>query len=295
MQNYIPKVSVIIPFYNQLDWVAEAVDSVLNQTFKDYEIILVDDGSSEDIKNSKIDINNPRINYIRKENSGPGPSRNRGIAAARGEFIAFLDSDDLFEESKLEKQIKFMEENNVSFCHTSYQTFDESGNEKFKDTSWFVGDVFKICFVSLPLATPTIMVRREILENPQKRFAEHMRFGQDGYLWIQLAQDYKLSCIPEALSKVRIRGDNTSVKVRRQLQAKAQLYDFMTENAKVFYEIKGIPLGVRFLYRCCKITHKLVENVTKVFKIPPAMAENLSRAIYLPLWVGFKLYKKKLV
>lgn len=293
MNTKIPRVSVIIPFYNQLDWVSEAIDSVLTQTFSNFEILLIDDGSSENIKNSRIDLSDKRIKYVRKEHSGPGASRNFGIEAARGEFIAFLDSDDLFEQDKLEKQVEFMEENNINFCHTSYITFDRFGNEKVKNTSWFVGDVFKTSFVTLPLATPTIIVRRDALENPRKRFAEHMRFGEDGFLWLKLAKEFELFCHPEALSRVRIRGDNTSIKVRHQLQAKSQLYDFMNENSRDFFN--EIPVGVRILYILCKILYTSIEKATIYFKINPDISEFVYKVLYMPLWLFFKIYRKILL
>lgn len=291
----IPKISVIIPFYNHLNWVKEAVDSVLAQTFTEFEIILVDDGSSEDIQNSGVNISDPRIKYIRKQNSGPGATRNVGIDAAQGKYIAFLDSDDLFEPMKLEKQIAFMEESEALFSHTPYITFDEAGNTSLCDTSWFKGNVFNICLVSSPLATPTIMIRRDALEHPRKRFAEHMRFGQDGYLWMQLLAKYKLFCVEEYLSRVRLRGNNAAIRARVQLQVKAQILEYMEEQREFFLKENRLPKGVHFLYKLCRLCHRFIEKFSQALSLKQDNLEILSRVVYFPLWIGFKYYKMKMI
>src|SRR5690606_6564927 len=101
---------VIIPFYNNVQWLESAVKSVLSQTFKNYEIIIVNDGSIENL-NSFIDNYCNMIKYFETENKGPGHARNFGIKKAQGEYIAFLDSDDLWLCNKLEIQINEMELN----------------------------------------------------------------------------------------------------------------------------------------------------------------------------------------
>jgi glycosyltransferase involved in cell wall biosynthesis len=101
----MPKVSVIIPFQNRIPWLKEAVESVLAQTFQDFEIIIVDNASTDAYEAP----NDPRIQYIRQEDRGPAGGRNRGMDVARGDYIAFLDSDDLFMPAKLERQVAFMD------------------------------------------------------------------------------------------------------------------------------------------------------------------------------------------
>jgi len=102
------KVSVIIPFYSNISWLAEAIDSVLDQTFKDFEIIVVNDGSPED-DIVFLEIYQNRIKYFKTENKGPAHARNFGIEVAQAEYLAFLDSDDLWMPTKLAKQIELMD------------------------------------------------------------------------------------------------------------------------------------------------------------------------------------------
>lgn len=94
-------VSVIIPFYNRVKWLREAVHSVFVQTYQDFEVILVDDGSSESL-DELAELKDERIRYVRQQNKGPSAARNAGLDLAHGRYIAFLDADDIFWPMKLE-------------------------------------------------------------------------------------------------------------------------------------------------------------------------------------------------
>ncbi len=123
------KVSVIIPMHNSEKYIAETIDSVLSQSYNDFEIIIIDDHSSDksvEIANSYKDS---RIQLISlKENTGAGIARNKGIEAAQGRYIAFLDSDDKWLPNKLEKQTSFMRSKNIAFCFSSFYLMDDKGN-----------------------------------------------------------------------------------------------------------------------------------------------------------------------
>jgi glycosyltransferase involved in cell wall biosynthesis len=102
------KVSVVIPTYNRAAMLGEAVGSALAQTFRDHEVIVVDDGSTDDTASRVAQWRDPRVRYVRQPNSGPAGARNAGVALARGELIAFLDSDDLWKPDKLEREVEFL-------------------------------------------------------------------------------------------------------------------------------------------------------------------------------------------
>ena len=131
-----PLVTIVTPVYNSIDYVGDSIQSVINQTFQNWEMILVDDGSNDgsfELISSINKIEN-RIKIIRnKENRGPGISRNKAIKLAKGKYIAFLDSDDLWHKDKLNIQIELMEENKWSFSHTSYGYVSKQG-KKIKST-----------------------------------------------------------------------------------------------------------------------------------------------------------------
>ena len=122
-------VSVITPSYNTARFLRETIGCVLSQTYENWEMLIVDDGSTDDTDDVVASFSDPRIRYFKNErNSGAAGSRNRALREARGKWIAFLDSDDLWTPDKLEKQIRFMEENGFHFSYTQYCEMDEHGN-----------------------------------------------------------------------------------------------------------------------------------------------------------------------
>lgn len=125
------KVSIIVPVYNAEKYVLETVACVKAQTYANWELLLVEDGSTDTSRQTlyKIQEESPdeRIKVILQENSGAAMARNRGLAEASGRYIAFLDADDIWEEEKLEKQLAFMEEKQAAFSFTGYEFADENG------------------------------------------------------------------------------------------------------------------------------------------------------------------------
>ena len=186
-----PKVSVIIPFYNNSEEAIRAIHSVLRQTYSNLEILLIDDGSvnrSQEIENFLK--NNKNTIFIRNQiNMGPGYSRNQGILNATGDYIAFLDSDDEWTSDKLIKQIKFMEFNNVKATHTSYKRLD---NRTKKNKTIYSGkydcklpwSAFR-CLV----ATPTVILKKEIALSSY--FPEDIRYMEDTIYWLEVSKKMK--------------------------------------------------------------------------------------------------------
>ena len=121
-------VSIIMPSYNTASYIKETIQSVLNQTYTNWELIIVDDCSTDDTEDVLATINDSRIRYFKNDkNSGAAVSRNKALREAGGQWIAFLDSDDLWMPEKLEKQIRFMEENGYAFSYTNYEEIDVNG------------------------------------------------------------------------------------------------------------------------------------------------------------------------
>ena len=119
-------VSIIMPSYNTAQYIEETIESVIEQTYTNWELIIVDDCSTDNTDDIVNSIDDKRIIYLKNEkNSGAAVSRNKALRIAKGKWIAFLDSDDLWHPQKLEKQIKFMKENNYHFSYTEYNQIDE--------------------------------------------------------------------------------------------------------------------------------------------------------------------------
>ncbi|MEA3352074.1 MAG: glycosyltransferase family A protein [Chloroflexota bacterium] len=210
----MPTISVIIPTYNRADYILEAIDSVLAQTYSDYEIIVVDDGSTDDtaaVLQPLVD--DGVIRYVYQHNQGESAARNHGIRLARGQYIAFLDSDDLFLSPKLERQTAFLDAHpNVAFVHSGYSKFDDAGNDLgYRDTSKISGRVYPDILLdwSVLMAVPCVMVRAQVLEQVGG-FDESLRWGPDLDLWRRITQRYYIGVIPESLSKVRVHPGNVS-------------------------------------------------------------------------------------
>jgi len=198
------KISVIMPVYNRVNLAIEAIESVLTQTHTNFELIVIDDGSTDDVSQLINKCHeDPRIKYIRKENSGSGSARNLGVKHASGKYIAFLDSDDLFYRNKIETQLKFMEINSLLFSHTSYQRIDWDGNLlEYISSGTFSGYVFPTIITGCPIATPTVMGKTSIFIS--NKFPENIEVGEDVCLWISISSKHEIGAINLALSKVRI-------------------------------------------------------------------------------------------
>ena len=123
-------VSIIMPSYNTMDFIAETIESVINQSYKNWELIIVDDCSTDDTDEVvRPYLADERIKYVKNEkNSGAAISRNRALRKAKGKWIAFLDSDDLWKPEKLENQINFMKTHEYHFSYTNYSEIDVEGN-----------------------------------------------------------------------------------------------------------------------------------------------------------------------
>lgn len=229
-KSKIASVSVIIPFYSHVKWLDEAIQSVLLQTLPAHEIIVINDGSKENI--SKLEEKyRDMVTFLQQENQGAAVARNLGIEKSDGDFIAFLDSDDLWEENKLEIQIREMEKNKYIWSATGYITF---GWGKSRYIVPYCSD--KLCWEHLynttRIATPTVIVYRKALE--ENKFAKDMKNGQDIYLWYRLANRYKLGVINEPLVKVRIRKNSTCRNRYLWARTRAMLWDKMGETGDLF-------------------------------------------------------------
>ena len=186
-------VSVIIPYYRKKEFILKSVNSVLKQSYKNFEIIIIyDDREKEDLDLIKKIVSiDKRIKLIINEKSlGAGLSRNRGIKKAKGDFISFIDSDDLWERKKLELQIKFMKKNNYSISHTSYNIIDIDNNLLAKRTAknfFNVSELLKSCDIGLS----SVIVRREILIG--ECLFVSLKTKEDFVLWLNiLKKNFKI-------------------------------------------------------------------------------------------------------
>lgn len=162
-----PLISIIMPMYNAELYIEEAIRSCLNQTYQNIEILVVDDGSKDDsIKIvERISEQDARVKlFFTPYNQGPAMARNIGLENSSGEYITFLDSDDFIESNKLEKQIAFMLENNVSMTHGNYSFCDLDGN-KIKSITTSKKINYKILLRSNQFKIMTVLIKKEAISN----------------------------------------------------------------------------------------------------------------------------------
>lgn len=217
-QYKMPKVSVIIPTYNRARFVGEAIDSVLAQTYKDYEIIVVDDGSTDNTQ-EVLKHYGHKIRYFRQENKGISAARNLALEKARGEYIAFLDDDDLWLPEKLEKQIDVLERNpDLAFVASETHVINGKGEiiDRFKRGK---GDVETFENLRQQYFVPmlTTVVRRKCLDSVGG-FNPSLPICQDHDLWLRLAKIYKFRYIDVPLAKYRMHANNITKNLDQYLR-----------------------------------------------------------------------------
>lgn len=177
------KVSIIIPIYNAENFLEDTINSVKNQTYKNWELILVNDKSTDNSKKIAKKYLNKNIKWIDlEENSGAAIARNKGISAATGDYLCFLDADDFWDEDKLEKQVKFMEKNNYDFTFTSYQFVDEKGAKNGKKVIVPIKINYKEALKNTTISTSTVMFNMKKLSK-EDIYMPNLRRGQDTATW----------------------------------------------------------------------------------------------------------------
>lgn len=194
------KISVIIPTYNREKLLVKSLESVLNQTVKAEEIIIIDDGSTDNTKEIVNNYNNHTIKYIFQENKGVSNARNHGIRIATNEWLCFLDSDDIWEENKLEKQIEFHTRNShIFFSHTDeLWLFNNKIIKQKKHQLKPSGFCFKQNIPNTLIGASTMMVHKKIL-NEVGYFDEELIACEDYDLWLRILAKYELGLINEKL------------------------------------------------------------------------------------------------
>ncbi|MFH1798865.1 MAG: glycosyltransferase [Candidatus Omnitrophota bacterium] len=207
--------SVIIPTFNRLAFLEKAVNSVLAQTFLNFELIVIDDGSTDETKTLMSSYDDKRITYVYQKNQGVSRARNNALLLAKGNYIAFLDSDDWWKKEKLEKAAEYIKKYPyISIFHTE-ETWFRNGNllaqkKKHKKPSGFVyKDALPLCCISISTA-----VIKKMVFNIIGVFDENLEACEDYDFWLRAVNRYEVKLIPEELTlKDGGRPDQLSSKI----------------------------------------------------------------------------------
>ena len=261
--------SIIIPTYNRAAFLPKAIESVLAQTYTDWELIVVDDGSTDNTREVVSKYSDVRITYIYQENSERSVARNNGIAHAKGEYVCFLDSDNYMLPNRLERIAEFIERKNKSACYyTDIEYLNEqSGSVTIKTGKSYQFPIDVDVLIQDIIATPQLCCATEILRKHQ--FNPQLSIGEDMELLFRITNEYPLIYIPNQATVVEVehegRSVNHSESSEKQLEAlrimfsgnhpankvsrkqKKRLRSAVLFNASKDYLLENSIIGIKYL------------------------------------------------
>lgn len=226
-------VSIITPSYNTASYIGNTIQSVIDQTYHNWELIIVDDCSSDNTEQVVKSFNDNRIFFIKKnKNSGAADSRNIALKKASGRWIAFLDSDDIWCLDKLEKQINFMDKNNYYFTCTACEVIDEDGNrlDKIMKSPKIVNKLFMYCYCWPHCLT--VMYDQNYIGKIQ---IENLQKNNDYAMWLKVINKSKCYYLDEILASYRKRkGSISNDKIYKLLKSHYDLYRVGEKRSVIF-------------------------------------------------------------
>lgn len=279
-------VSVVIPVYNREHTISESIKSVINQTYKDIEILVIDDGSTDATAIEIKKIDDDRIRYVFQENSGACAARNKGISLSKGEYIAFHDSDDFWRADKLERQIEYLKNTNadIVFCQMS-----ENGKATAKTLS--EGIVSPIAFLKEGniIGTPTILGKSKCFK--EVNFDPQMPRLQDREIAIRLSEKFKMFFMKKVLVDVNTQANSISMNNSNGVIAMQRI---IAKNEKLLLDYPKIKerLYSDLIWYKVKNRQDCSEELRLLIKLNPCM-KNISKYVLYKLGFLKKRYAKQ--
>ena len=271
-----PLVSVIIPVYNQEKYILESIQSVMEQTYENLEIIVIDDGS-EDFSGKIVErIKDKRINYFYQKNRGVSAARNHGLKVAKGKYIAFIDSDDVWKIDKLQKEMELLLKEEAGACYCGSINYIEAkdtyANAK---TKFLEGNILlELLKDTIYAHTSTWVVKRDILVKHNIKFVEGCNWSEDLEFFTKVTAFTKVCCVKEYLSVYRNKNgeglSNINLKKFNEINVLLRLKTWLTENDAVNYDKETIIKAIdnfRIPFTIARILHfeRFNKNFDKSF------------------------------
>lgn len=249
IQVSAPAVSVIMPAYNSRATIAESIQSVIDQTFSDWELLVIDDCSPEPIADIVESFHDERIRYIRlAENQGVAVARNTGIVKAKGRYIAFLDSDDLWLPEKLSAQLHFMKEHQYAFTYTWYSQFTDDSTKPIRLVKTKPSVDYKHLLRGNDIGCLTVMIDHQRIPEIEMPTQHH----EDYITWLNILKTYATTAfsLPQDLARYRISNQSLSGNKKRSL--------IWTWN--VYSKSQGISFVWSIYYMICYVLQGLKKH-----------------------------------
>jgi glycosyltransferase involved in cell wall biosynthesis len=260
------KISVIIPVYNGEKTIKQTLESVLNQTLFDLEIIVINDGSTDKTKEIVNSICDSRLQIFSYKNAGLSASRNRGLFQAIGEFVAFIDADDLWTPDKLESQFKALQENQQAAVAYSWTDYIDTEGKFIKSGKYptATGNIYSKLLLSNILENGSNPLIRKQAFDTVGNFDESLTAAEDWDMWLRLASHYEFVLVPKAQILYRVSANSMSTNLKIQEVASLQVIEraFSQSESASFQHLKKSSLANLYLY----LTFKALESANKLAK-----------------------------
>ncbi|WP_177732634.1 MULTISPECIES: glycosyltransferase family 2 protein [Flavobacterium] len=235
-----PLITVIVPVYNVAGYIREAIDSILHQTYSNFECLIIDDNSTDDTCSIIEKYQDSRLQIIKKDtNSGLANSLNIGLKLAKGKYIARMDGDDVLVETRFEKQVQLLEANpGIGVCGTAYETFPQKNSIELPEEH---SDILTCMLFRCVVAHPSVMMRKELF-NQEMEYDETKEPAEDYELWSRLLSRTRFFNIQEILLKYRVHsGQISKIKAQKQKEISYEVrYDLFKKyipDFKLPYEV----------------------------------------------------------
>ncbi len=277
----VPLISVVIPSFNYARYVGQAIESVLSQTFTDFELTVIDDGSRDETRAVVTRYTDSRLRYVYQENSGLSATRNNGFAMTSGEFIAYLDADDLWLPHKLERQVERVKDDpGVGLVSGGYYLQDEETGARTERRSVLEGNVLHRVAIENVVAgsATTSLLRRSVLERTGL-FDTTLRACEDWDLWLRVARVTRFAYVDEPIAVLRRHRTNMSSESMRMRLCLTRVLDR-------FYRSPDLPPDIRRLEpRARAVAHLTMAKLAVRLGHRREAVADLARAIWLqPSW-----------
>ena len=251
--NKTPTVTVVIPSYNSMRYIAETMETVLNQTYRDFEVLVVNDGSTDDTPNwvERLSEKEPKVRMVSQANQGLAGARCTGVTNAKGKYVAFIDDDDLWELTKLEKQVNSLESNpEAGVCYTWTALADSEGKPTGRViASEAEGNVWtKMTEMNIVCCGSTPMIRRSCFDEVGL-FDREVSPSDDWDMWWRISAKYPFTLIKEPLILYRQHPNNSSKKCEHMLKTSRILIERNFANAPLeLLHYRNRSYGCIYLY-----------------------------------------------